>query len=583
LLQLFAPRRAGRNERPDSRPIRPQNHPGLSVLVERGRISPSDADRAAAEAAASRQPVPVVLHRMELVSGREWAKLIADQYGIQQADDGDIPSRPVFPEAFAGRFLRANWVLPLAEDEATLWLAMADPGDEATIKAARLATRRDVVPVVAAVEVLEHAFARLFDSGDAAIQRIVKELDDLGNLEDADVEELIDQAKEAPVVRLVNQLLSDALAQAASDIHIEPFGNRLQVRYRIHGRLQEISAPPAALSAAVISRIKILARLDIAERRLPQDGRSQLDLDGRRVDLRVATMPTIHGESIVIRLLDTSAARADIDRLGLSDQARAVLEAQLHAPYGMILVTGPTGSGKTTTLYAALKQLDAKADKIVSIEDPIEYRIDGVTQIQVKPEIGLDFARILRSVVRHDPDTIMVGETRDHATADISVHAALTGHLMLSTLHTNSAAGAIGRLLDMGVEPYLLASVLRLVVGQRLVGELCTACRKSGKASSVEIARLRAAGFDRLAMASFYRPQGCRACNQVGFTGRIGIFEMLAIDDTVRELIRERATSQAIAGHAIGHGMTTMFKDGISKAAEGRTSLAEVIRVTEDF
>lgn len=582
MLQLLNPLRRGRQDEA-AQSIKPRNHPGLALLVEKGRISHSDAARAVAEATTTREPVPVVLRRLDLASGHEWAKLMADQYGMQQAFEDDIPASPLLSESFATRYLKQNWVLPLAYEDDTLWLGMADPGDESVIKAARLATKYEIVPVVVAVEMLEAAFGKLYDSGQAAIQSIVDEMADLPPTGDQSLDELIDQAKDAPVVRLVNQLLSDALSQAASDIHIEPFGSRLQVRYRVHGRMRGIEGPPAGLGAAVISRIKILAKLDIAERRLPQDGRCQLDLEGRRVDLRVATMPTIHGESIVIRLLDTSGSSADIDKLGLSVQAHQTLEAHLHAPHGMVLVTGPTGSGKTTTLYAGLRLMNAAADKIVSIEDPIEYQIDGVTQIQVKPEIDLDFSRILRSVVRHDPDTIMVGETRDGETADIAVHAALTGHLMLTTLHTNSAAGAIGRLLDMRIEPYLLASVLRLVVGQRLVGELCQECRESAPPSEIDAARLRRTGQAALANMNFYQPVGCKACNKLGFTGRIGIFEMLAVDEAVRDMIRNRATAQAIQAHAASRGMVSMFQDGMAKAMEGRTSLAEVMRVTEDL
>ena len=583
MLQLLNPLRRSRQDEAASQSIKPRNHPGLSLLVEKGRITHSEAARVVAEATSTREPVPVVLRRLELATGHEWAKLMADQYGLQQAFEEDIPNSPLLSESFATRYLKQNWVLPLAQEDGTLWLGMADPGDEGVIKAARLATKHEIVPVVVAAELLDDAYAKLYDSGQAAIQSIVDEIDDVHATDPDNVDDLIDQAKEAPVVRLVNQLLSDALKQAASDIHIEPFASRLQVRYRVHGRMHSIDGPPANLAAAVISRIKILANLDIAERRMPQDGRCQLDLDGRRVDLRVATMPTIYGESIVIRLLDTSGASADIEKLGLSPDGRATLEEHLRAPHGMVLVTGPTGSGKTTTLYAGLKQLDSSADKIISIEDPIEYQIDGVTQIQVKPEIELDFARILRSVVRHDPNTVMVGETRDGETADIAVHAALTGHLMLTTLHTNSAAGAVGRLLDMGVEPYLLASVLRLVVGQRLVGELCTACREATRASDIEAARLKNSGHAAMVGMTYYQPVGCKACNQIGFTGRIGIFEFLVVDETVRDLIRSQSTAQAIQAHAVSKGMVTMFQDGMAKAMSGATSLAEVMRVTEDY
>ena len=325
-----------------------------------------------------------------------------------------------------------------------------------------------------------------------------------------------------------------------------------------------------------------MAKLDIAERRLPQDGRTHITLSGKRIDLRVATMPTMHGESLVLRLLDTSASGADLSDLGFDAKAEQSLRTQLQSPHGMIYVTGPTGSGKTTTLYAALRQLDSLRDKVVSIEDPVEYQIDGVTQIPVRGEIDLTFARILRSVVRHDPDIIMVGETRDPETADIAVHAALTGHLLLSTLHTNSAAGAIARLLDMGVEPYLLASVLRCVIGQRLVGVLCEGCRESYQASEDEHHLISRTGLLAPRALTLYHAKGCRSCNELGYTGRIAIFETLIITDPLRKLVRDQASSQEIHDAALRQGMTTMFQDGVQKAIAGLTTFEEVCRVTEE-
>jgi general secretion pathway protein E len=583
MLQLFRPQRA-RHEARRADPVLAQaNHPGLAILTERGLLGAEAIEQALAQGAATRQPLPVVLVELGLLSGYDWAALIAERYGLERGGAQEIPDTPVLGESFSARFLRQAWVLPLAVDETTLWLGMADPADEASIKAVRLAAERNVVPVVVPVEDLKEAYARLFESGSRALQEIVDDLALPGLDDPANVEQLIDLAKEAPVVRLVNQLLTDALRMAASDIHIEPYPDRLSVRYRIHGRLKEIGAPPAKLAAAVVSRIKILAKLDIAERRLPQDGRSQLRLLDRPIDLRVATMPTIHGESLVIRLLDQAAGSVQLDQVGLRPENETLLRRQLAAPHGMILVTGPTGSGKTTTLYGALRTLDAAADKIISIEDPIEYQIAGVTQIQVKPEIELSFSRILRSVVRHDPNVIMVGETRDAETAEIAVHAALTGHLMLTTLHTNSAAGAVARLLDMGVEPYLLASVLRCVIGQRLVGVLCELCKEAYVPSVDERHVFECRGIQLPTPLRLYRPGGCRACNEVGFTGRIGIFEMLEIDEPLRELIRERAPSQSLQAHALTHGMTSMFQDGLFKALAGMTTLEEVCRVTEEW
>jgi general secretion pathway protein E len=558
-------------------------HPGLRRLVDAGAVGLDDAWRAQTLAARGGERLGTLLLRTGLVKAGAWAEALAAATGVQLVGPDDFPAEPVLPTALSARFLKHYQVLPLHVDEETLWLAMADPGDATTLKAVRLAVGREVVPMVASLEDLERAYARLLDGGRGALQKIVDDIGEGGPAAAGDVEHLLDQAQEAPVVRLVNQLLSDAVRMHASDIHVEPYRDRLRVRFRVHGRLREIGAPPARLAAAVVSRIKILAKLDIAERRLPQDGRARLNLDGRRVDLRIATAPTPHGESLVIRLLDQSGHGTQMAELGLEPEIERKLRRLLSAPHGMLLVTGPTGSGKTTTLYAALRTLDSSTDKIISIEDPIEYQIDGITQIHVRPDIGLDFARILRSVVRHDPDTIMVGETRDPETAEIAVHAALTGHLLLTTLHTNNAAGAVARLLDMGVEPYLLASVLRGVIGQRLVGVLCPACKKGAPATPEERLRIEAAGVPAGDAPVLCRPVGCRACEDVGYVGRRAIFELLEVTDPIRELIRARASSQDIQACAVGQGMRTMAQDGLRLCLDGVTTLAEVTRVTEDW
>ncbi len=560
-----------------------QLDPALRRLVDGGGLTMEDALRAQGLAMQGNERLAVLLRRIGLVKPKAWAQALAEEHGVQLVGTDDFPTAAVVPDLLSPRFLRHSLALPLHADDETLWLAMADPQDVTTIKAVRLAAGREVVPLVVALDELEQAFARLWDRGGGALQKIVDDLGDAGPAAAGDVEHLIDQAQEAPVVRLVNQLLSDAARMHASDIHVEPYRDRLRVRFRVHGRLREISSPPARLSAAVVSRIKILAKLDIAERRLPQDGRARLNLDEKRIDLRVATAPTPHGESLVIRLLDQSGHGAKMAELGLEPAVEARLRRMLEAPHGMILVTGPTGSGKTTTLYAALRELNAATDKIISIEDPIEYQIDGVTQIHVRPDIGLDFARILRSVVRHDPDIVMVGETRDPETAEIAVHAALTGHLLLTTLHTNNAAGAVARLLDMGVEPYLLASVLRGVIGQRLVGTLCPSCKRPRPATAEERAFLAAAGIAVDGRTQLWEAPGCRDCEDVGLIGRQGIFELLEMSDEVRELIRARAPTQTILAKALAQGMRTMSVDGLHKCLAGLTTIEEVTRVTEDW
>ncbi len=557
------------------------DHPILAGLIAGGRIEGAAAARARARAVETGLPLPVVLRELELLGEEEWVEAAVEHLGVERATTEEVPAEPLLDGVFARSFLRHNRLLPLAADARELRLAMADPADAALVHAAAVASGRAIVPVVMPLAAVEAAHARYWDQGAEAIARIVADLgEEEGGGETTDP---VGEAEEAPVVRLVDQLLADGVRLRASDLHVEPTADRLRVRFRVHGSLREAAAPPARLGPAVVSRIKILAGLDVAERRLPQDGRTRLQICGRQVDLRVATMPTIHGESVVVRILDHSQRRVGLGELGLPPDIEARFSRQLGAPHGMLLVTGPTGSGKTTTLYAALQQLDATAAKIVSIEDPIEYQLPGITQIQVRPEIGLDFARVLRAVLRHDPDTVMVGETRDPETAEVAIHAALTGHLLLTTLHTNTAAGAVARLLDMGVEPYLLASVVRGVLGQRLVGLLCPDCRRPEAADAGERELLRRAGLAAEEGVTLFRPVGCRSCEGVGYVGRVGIFEFLEVDEEIREAIRARASTQELLALARGRGMTTMFEDGAAKCLAGRTTLQDVCRVTENW
>ncbi len=581
LTRLSGRRRGARAATTETENATGIEHPILESLVASGSLTAADAARAQTLAAEQGLPLPVALRQLELLAGEQWVAAAVAHFGIERADAEDIPAEPLLGEVFAQSFLRHNRLLPLAVDEQHLWLGMADPANSALLHAAAVASGRSIVPVAVPLDLIEAAHARYWDQGAGAIARIVA---DLGEEEaGGEASDAASEAEEAPVVRLVDQLLTDAVRMRASDLHVEPTPEKLRVRLRIHGRLRESGAPPARLGPAVVSRIKILAGLDVAERRLPQDGRSRLEICGRQVDLRVATMPTIHGESVVVRILDHVQRRVGLGELGLPADIEARFSRQLRAPHGMLLVTGPTGSGKTTTLYAALQQLDATVAKIVSIEDPIEYQLPGITQIQVRPEIGLDFARVLRAVLRHDPDTVMVGETRDPETAEVAIHAALTGHLLLTTLHTNTAAGAVARLLDMGVEPYLLASVVRGVLGQRLVGLLCPDCRQPAAATAGERELLRRAGIAADGETLLYRPGGCRACDGMGYVGRIGIFEFFDIDEEIRDGIRARSATQELLGLARRKGMATMFEDGAAKCLAGQTTLQDVCRVTEDW
>lgn len=404
---------------------------------------------------------------------------------------------------------------------------------------------------------------------DVDLQRLLQDI--------PQVEDLLDNADDAPLIRLINALLTQALHDDASDIHIEPFETRSVVRLRIDGALRDLLEPARALHAAIVSRIKIMAQLDIAEKRLPQDGRITLRVAGKPVDVRVSTIPTAHGERVVLRLLDKQAGRLDLGGLGMDEATLARMDALIRAPHGIILLTGPTGSGKTTTLYAALSRLDASTLNIMTVEDPVEYDLDGISQTQINTRIDMSFARALRTILRQDPDVIMIGEIRDLETAQIAVQASLTGHLVFATLHTNDAVSAVTRLVDMGVEPFLLASSLIGVGAQRLVRKLCLHCRKPVSALPVAYAPVIENSANRA-----YGAAGCTACDQSGYRGRTGIYELLPVDDELRRLIHDRASEQALRAHAAGKGMRSLRDDGLRWAAQGITSLEEVLRVTRE-
>ncbi|MCX7149896.1 MAG: type II secretion system ATPase GspE [Rhodocyclales bacterium] len=392
------------------------------------------------------------------------------------------------------------------------------------------------------------------------------------------VEDLLESRDDAPVIRLINALFTQALRDGASDIHIEPFETRSVVRLRIDGTLRDLIEPARALHGAIVSRIKIMAQLDIAEKRLPQDGRITLRVAGKPVDVRVSTIPTGHGERVVLRLLDKQAGRLDLTRLGMDDATLAHMDRLILEPHGIVLVTGPTGSGKTTTLYAALSRLDAGALNIMTVEDPIEYDLDGISQTQINPRIEMSFARALRTILRQDPDVVMIGEIRDLETAQIAVQASLTGHLVFATLHTNDAVSAVTRLVDMGVEPFLLASSLIGVGAQRLVRCLCLECRKPFAADPAQI---RALGFTPTD-GTLYSAQGCPVCNQTGYRGRTGIYELLTVDDDLRRLVHDRSSEQTLRTHVMSRGMRSLRDDGMRLAAQGIISIEEVVRVTRE-
>ncbi len=524
-----------------------------------------------------------ILTRRGWATERAVCEALAAQLGVPLAESADYPALPVFEEQVSTRFMQENRVLPVREDADRLVLVMADPLDRFAIDAFELVSRRKVEVLLGLPSEIDAAFERLYVAGRASIGEIVGESEGPVDLdENSDVQHLKDLASEAPVIRVVNLLLERALDARASDIHIEPFESRLIVRYRVDGVMQEVESPPRRLSAAVISRIKIMASLDIAERRLPQDGRIKLRMKGKEIDLRVSTVPTMHGESVVMRVLDKGGVPLDFDTLGFDAPTLKRFLDALTQPHGIVLVTGPTGSGKTTTLYTALQMLNKPDVKILTVEDPVEYQMEGINQIQVKPQIGLTFASALRSIVRQDPDVIMIGEIRDLETAQIAVQSALTGHLVISTLHTNDAPSTINRLLDMGVEDYLLTSTVNGILAQRLVRSLCRACREPYTPLPEVVREFDLERFADGRPLTLHRPVGCEACAGTGYAGRLGIMEMMPMTDALRSLVMRHAVSGDLRRQAISEGMQTLYEDGLRKVVAGIVTLDEVLRVTRE-
>ena len=553
------------------------------LLVARGKLDAGAVERARRVQAESGERFDHVLTRLGLVADRDMAEALSQHLALPLVGADDYPEAPLLEDHLSAKFLKNSKVLPIAEDEAEVTLAMADPLDRFAADAVALRLGRPVRRCIAVEGELENALDRLYGGGKSSIDQIADALDEAEpDSMEADVERLKDLASEAPVIRIVNLLIGKAVEARASDIHIEPFEAQLRVRYRVDGVLREVEAPPTRLRAAIISRIKIMAKLNIAEHRLPQDGRIKIVVRGKEIDLRVSTLPTLHGEGVVLRVLDREGIVLDFDALGFDDAGRHTFLDLLERPNGILLVTGPTGSGKTTTLYTSLMHLNAPEKKILTVEDPVEYQLRGVNQIHVRPKIGLTFASALRAILRQDPDIVMIGEIRDLETAQIAVQAALTGHLVLATLHTNTAAATVTRLLDMGVEDYLLTSTVIGIVAQRLVRRLCERCREPYEAMP-ELARQ--AGLvpaNGEAKVTLYRAVGCKQCNGLGFHGRTGILEILPISDELRRLVLKHAESRELHRVAVEAGMRSMYQDGLMKVRQGVTTLEEVVRVTSD-
>jgi len=540
------------------------------ILIERQKIEAEDLERALELQKERGDKLGKILTDMGLIAQRDVLAALSDQLGIPLVTlEAEPPSAPEI-EGLSHRFLRQCRAIPVALKDSVLTLAMADPLDFETIAAVRAFSGLEVHTALAAEQEVLDAIEKFYGETEREAFNVGEGDADAA----ADLEHLRDMASEAPVIRLVNAMIAEALEQRASDIHIEPFEKEFRVRFRVDGVLMNQETPPRELKAAIISRLKLMAKLNIAERRLPQDGRIKIKVLGREVDLRVSTLPTLYGESVVMRLLDRSAGDFyDLQKLGFDARMLAAMEHFTSLPHGIFLVTGPTGSGKSTTLYSSLKRINLPDKKIITIEDPVEYQMDGINQIHVNPQIGLTFAAGLRHIVRQDPDVIMVGEIRDRETADIAIRAALTGHLVFSTLHTNDAPSAITRLTDMGIENYLLTSSLVAVLAQRLIRVICSHCKESG-------GKVLAPDGEYI---QTWRGAGCPECHGRGYSSRMGIFEMMQVDDEIRKLIMSNADAGQLTQAARRNGMRNLREDGWLKIAQGVTTVEEVMRVTQEF
>lgn len=553
-------------------------------LTDRGLVDEEELKTAISLQNETGQKIGRILVDLGYISEKDMFRALSEYLGVPYLSAADYPKVPIVEDTFPLRFMKQCKFIPVNLENNILSIAMVDPLDSATIDSIRVFTGHEVKVYLGSESEIADLIERFYGSASSTLGRIIEGID-RGNIETImeeteDIERLKDLASEAPVIRLVNLIISKAMESRASDIHIEPFEKELKVRYRIDGILHDVESPPKKLTAAIISRVKIMAKLNIAERRIPQDGRIPLKVLGKDVDLRVSTLPTMYGESVVMRILDKSNTNLyDIENLGFPADSRKQFEDLIARPHGIFLVTGPTGSGKTTTLYTALSKINLPDKKIITIEDPVEYQINGVNQIHVNPQIGLTFAMGLRHIVRQDPDVIMIGEIRDLETAEIAIRAALTGHLVFSTLHTNDAPGAITRLVDMGAEDYLIASSVLGVMAQRLVRIICPYCKYPVQPVPEFLQEIR---FPYNGDSTFYQGKGCEKCTNTGFIGRLGIFELMVMNDELRKLTLAKADSNTLRKEAVRFGMRTLREDGWFKVKEGTTTISEVLRVTQE-
>ena len=557
------------------------------ILVKEGLLSREKLAQALTEHRASNMPLGFILAKQNLVPEVEITRIVARQLRVPAVDLSRFEVDPKIVKLIPADIAKRHIVLPLKREGRTLTVAMANPTDQVLLQELRFITRYDLFPVFAGEFTLRTLIDKYYDASDQQLATILKDMEGLAD----DVEVVAEtedegasqaQIDDAPVVKLINGILTDAVQRGASDIHVEPFEHEMRVRYRVDGALHEVMKPPLRMKAALISRIKILSQLNIAERRVPQDGRLKLKMGNRVIDFRVSTLPCLFGEKIVLRILDKGNLTLDLSTFGFEPKAEADLLKAILNPYGMVLVTGPTGSGKTTTLYSALQRINTIDCNIMTAEDPVEYNLHGINQVQVRSEIGLTFAAALKAFLRQDPNVIMIGEIRDLETGGIAIKAALTGHLVLSTLHTNDAPSTITRLIDMGVEAFNVSAAVNLVVAQRLVRRICKECKAPATYRPEEIKSLSHAGMnlDQIRALPFMKGKGCETCGGTGYKGRAGIYEVMAMSPEIRRMILRGASITEMRDQAVEEGMLTLRMDGIVKIQKGVTTLEEVVKET---
>ena len=556
------------------------------IFLERGLITTETAEQLAHLSQTEHKPIEQTILDAQIVDESGFEQVLAESLGAEayslQEFNPDASTLSLIPSGLA----RLHGVLPIAASGNTIFVALVDPLNPRPIEDIRFALGREIVQVISFPSRVQNLIRENYGSEDSSIQEILAQLDsghditvDQSEADAFNLQAVTAEANAAPIIKYVDAILEKAIAARASDIHFEPFETEFKIRYRVDGALYEMDPPPFRLALPVISRVKVMSNLNIAERRLPQDGRIQQTINGRQVDLRVSTLPTAFGESVVLRVLDRSSVNLDLETLGMPAETMAYILEVIEKPNGIFIVTGPTGSGKTTTLYSCLRKINTIDSKLLTAEDPVEYEIDGIIQVPINDSIGLTFSRVLRAFLRQDPDRILIGETRDMETAQIAIQASLTGHLVFTTLHTNDSTGAVTRLMDMGIEPFLISASLECVLAQRLIRKICTSCRTAYEPSEQVLASLGLSVHD-IGDKSFYYGKGCENCNQTGYKGRKGIYELLKISDPIREMINNRTPGILIRQKAIELGMNTLREDGLRSIYEGLSTIEEVVKYT---